>query len=331
MQVGFGFWASKVLLTAVKLDLFSILCEKSKTAIEIKEALNLKDRGLYDFLDTLVSLGFLHREGQGENARYCNTLEVDVFLDRKKPSYLGGVLVMANNRLYPFWNNLEEALKTGLPQNEAKQGTRPMFEELYADENRLEEFISAMAGIQKGNFTAFAKKFDFSHYRTHCDIGGAGGNLAIQIATHNPAIHSTTFDLPAVQKIAERNIESAGVTDRVTAASGDFFKDVFPKADVITMGNILHDWDLYQKKHLIEKAFEALPDGGALAVIENIIDDNRKENSFGLLMSLNMLIETDGGFDYTASDFTKWAKEAGFSRVNSIPLTGPASALIAYK
>ncbi|HUQ97135.1 MAG TPA: methyltransferase, partial [Chitinophagaceae bacterium] len=298
---------------------------------EIKEDLQLQERGLFDFLDTLVSLGFLHREGNGENARYCNTLEVDVFLDRKKPSYLGGMLVMANNRLYPFWGNLEEALKTGLPQNEVKQGMRPLFEELYADENRLEEFVSGMAGIQNGNFVAFGKSFDFSAYKTHCDVGGAGGNLAIQVATHNPTIQSTTFDLPAVQKIATRNIKSAGVADRVQVVSGNFFNDPLPKADVITMGNILHDWNLEQKKELIKKAFDALPEGGAFAVIENVIDDARKENAFGLMMSLNMLIETEGGFDYTAANFKTWAKEAGFSRVELMPLTGPASALIAYK
>jgi precorrin-6B methylase 2 len=331
LQTGLAFWSSKVLLTAVKLDLFSYLSESGKTAAEIKTTLQLQHRGLYDFLDTLVALGFLYREGTHEAAVYTNTIETEAFLDKKKPSYIGGILTMANNRLYPFWNTLEEALKTGMPQNESKYGERSLFEEVYSNTDSLEEFIAAMSGIQLGNFIAFARKFDFSSYKTHCDIGGAGGSLSAQIATHNPSMHSISFDLPVVSPIAQTNIDNMGINDRVKVVSGDFFTDAFPAADVITMGNILHDWDLSQKKMLIQKAYEALPEGGAFVAIENIIDDERKENAFGLMMSLNMLIETDGGFDYTASEFRQWTMEAGFKSVEIMPLTGPASAAIAYK
>jgi hypothetical protein len=331
METGFAFWASKVLLTAVNLDLFTHLADRSKTADELKSDLGLQERGLADFLDTLVATGFLHRDGAGKKAFYSNTLETEVYLDKNKPSYIGGILKMANNRLFRFWGNLDEALKTGQPQNEANAGERPFFEELYANESRLEEFIAAMGGIQIVNFIHFAKKFDFKPYKTHVDIGGAGAVLSSQIAIHNPFIHSVSFDLPAVAPIAERNIEEYGVSDRVKTASGDFFNDEFPKADVITMGNILHDWDLEQKKVLIKKAYDALPVGGAFAVIENIIDDERKQNAFGLMMSLNMLIETPGGFDFTGAQFREWTAEAGFLGFEAIHLSGPASALIAYK
>lgn len=331
LQTGLAFWASKVLLTAVNLDLFTFLGEGGKTAEEVKTQLQLQNRGLYDFMDTLVALRFLHREGTAAKAVYSNTLETAVFLDSKKPSYMGGILMMANTRLYPFWNNLEEALKTGLPQNEVKNGNRPVFETLYANENRLEAFIAGMSGAQMGNFIAFAKGFDFAGYSTHCDIGGAGGNLSAQIAIHAPHIRSTSFDLPPVAPIAQRHIKALGVQDRVQVAAGDFFTDPFPKADLVTMGNILHDWDLEHKKILIRKAYDALPEGGAFAVIENIIDDERKENAFGLMMSLNMLIETKGGFDYTAAQFIEWTTEAGFTSMTAMHLGGPTSALIAYK
>jgi hypothetical protein len=331
MQTGFAFWSSKVLLSAVNLKLFTLLAQGSKTAEEIRTALNLQQRGLADFLDALVAMNFLHREGNGAGAKYCNTLESDAYLDKNKSCYIGGILEMANNRLYPFWSNLEEALQTGMPQNEVKSGAKSMFETLYEDENRLEEFIAAMGGIQTGNFIAFASQFNFNNYYTHCDVGGSGADLSIQIAKHNPSILSTSWDLPQVAPIAARNIERHQLQDRVIIKSGDFFTDEFPKADVITMGNILHDWDLAQKKMLIQKAYKALPKGGAFVVIENVIDDDRKENAFGMLMSLNMLIETYGGFDYTAADFTSWTKEAGFSQVDIMHLSGPASALIAYK
>jgi len=331
MQTGLAFWSSKVLLSAVNLKLFTLLAQGSKTAEEIRTTLNLQQRGLADFLDALVSMNFLHREGNGSGAKYCNTLESDAYLDKNKSCYIGGILEMANNRLYPFWSNLEEALQTGMPQNEVKNGDKTLFETLYENENRLEEFIAAMGGIQTGNFIAFASQFNFNNYYTHCDVGGAGADLSIQIAKHTPSMLSTSWDLPQVAPIAARNIERHQVQDRVVTKTGDFFADEFPKADVITMGNILHDWDLTQKKMLIQKAYNALPPGGAFVVIENVIDDERKENTFGLLMSLNMLIETHGGFDYTAADFTSWTKEAGFSHVDIMHLSGPASALIAYK
>lgn len=331
MQVGMGFWASKTLLTAVNMGLFTLLGKGSLSGKDIQQQLGLHDRGTYDFLDTLVALGFLKRQGLKDTAMYSNAEDADLFLDKNKITYIGGMLEMSNNRLYPFWNDLETGLKTGKPQNEAKHGDKPLFEAIYSNEERLREFVAAMGGIQMGNFIAFAKGFDFSKYKTLCDVGGAGGHMSCQVALNNPHMHCTSFDLPAVQPIAAENIKMMGLSDRVTAMAGDFFEDELPKADVITMGNVLHDWGVEDKKMLLKKACKALPKGGALVVIENIIDDNRGANAFGLMMSLNMLIETDEGFDFSAADFTGWANECGFSKISKMPLTGPTSAVIAIK
>lgn len=331
MQVGMGFWASKTLLTAVSMGLFTYLANRELSAQEIKSKLGLHERSLYDFLDTLVSLGFLKRSGLKETARYCNAKDSELFLDKNKPSYIGGILEMSNHRLYPFWNNLEEALKTGQPQNETKGSGRSLFDELYKDEEKLREFINAMGGVQMGNFIAFANKFDFSNYSTLCDIGGAGGYLAAQVVMNNSNMSCITFDLPPVCALAAENIKRMELVSKVSIQSGDFFNDDFPKADVITMGNILHDWGTQDKKNLMRKAYDALPKGGAFVVIENIIDDNRSENAFGLMMSLNMLIETAEGYDFSLADFTGWAKEIGFKETTIMTLTGPSSAAIAIK
>ncbi|HYE56821.1 MAG TPA: methyltransferase dimerization domain-containing protein, partial [Chitinophagaceae bacterium] len=112
LETGLAFWSSKVLLTAVKLDLFTFLAQSNRTGEEIRKGLKLQQRGLYDFLDTLVALGFLRRDGLKEKAVYCNSLDTEIFLDRGKPAYVGGLLEMANNRLYPFWHTLDEALQT---------------------------------------------------------------------------------------------------------------------------------------------------------------------------------------------------------------------------
>ena len=301
------------------------------SGLEIMLELGLDKRSIYDFLDTLVALGFLKREGLKETSVYSNAEDTDLFLDKNKPSYIGGIMEMANNRLFGFWNDLEEALKTGLPQNEAKNGKDDFFEAIYADEKRLRKFVAAMGGIQMGNFMAFANKFDFSAYSTLCDIGGAGAHLAAQVVMNNKHMVCDSFDLPPVEPIARENMKNMGLEGKVIIQSGDFLKDDFPKADVITMGNVLHDWGIEEKKMLIKKAYQALPKGGAFVVIENIIDDNRSKNAFGLMMSLNMLIETPAGFDYSSADIEGWVKEAGFKETSLMPLTGPTSAFIAIK
>jgi ubiquinone/menaquinone biosynthesis C-methylase UbiE len=331
MQTGLGFFGSKALLSAVELGLFTTLAKAALTGAKIATALALHPRAIPDFPDALVALGFLERTGDGPAARYHNTPATDAFLDRAKPGYMGGILEMANARLYPFWADLTTALKTGAPQNESKQGGAAVFETLYAVPERLEQFMSAMAGVSAGNFRAFADGFDFAPYKTLCDIGGATAQLSRFVAARHPHLTCSSLDLPQVQPIAQRKIAEDGLEGRVRAISGDFFKDPFPKADIITMGMILHDWNLPKKKALIAKAYDALPKGGAFVVIEALIDDARRQNAFGLLMSLNMLIEFGDAFDYTGADFASWCREAGFTRIEVMPLTGPSSAAIAYK
>ena len=331
MQVGMGFFASKALLSAVELGLFTELAKRKMTASEIANALGLNQRAVPDFPDALLALGFLRREGDGPNSVYSNTTESAAFLDRNSPDYIGGILEMANARLYRFWADLTEALKTGAPQNETKHSGASMFAKLYESPERLEQFMNAMSGASAGNFLAFAEKFDFSEYETLCDVGGATGQLSCMVAAANPHMRCSSFDLPQVLPMATRKIKEAGLTDRVTPVRGDFFTDALPKADVITMGMILHDWNLEKKKMLIRKAYDALPSGGAFVVIEALIDDARRENAFGLLMSLNMLIEFGDAFDYSGSDFAIWCREVGFRKFEIIPLTGPSSAAVAYK
>jgi hypothetical protein len=336
MQVGMGFWASKALLTAVKLKIFTMLSNgKKMSGEEIKSSLNLQTttRHVLDWLDVLTALGFLKREGVFTDAVYTNNSEAEIFLDKNKPSYIGGILEMANNRLYNHWVNLEEALQTGLPQNETKGNLigEKGFNILYESQERLQEFMDAMSGIQTGNFTALTKNFDFSKYKTFADVGGADGWLCIQLCLNYPNIQCTCFDLPQVEPVAKKKIDSFNLSNRIKFVSGDFLEDELPFAEIITMGNILHGMNEETKQKMVNKVFNTLPDNGIFITIENLIDDSRNQNVFGLLMSLNMLIENGDGFDYTPSDFNRWAKQAGFTRTEFIPLTGPATAAVAYK
>lgn len=332
LQTAFGFWNSKVLLTAVEFGLFTKLGPSRRlTGAQLGAELGLHPRAVSDFLDALVAMKFLERESDGPAAKYFNTASSAAYLDQAGDRYIGGILVMLNARLFKYWNDLPEALRTGRPQNEEKYGEKGIFEALYADPAKLEQFMGAMTGLSRGNFEAFAAKFDFSNFQTLCDVGGATGLLCLEVAKRHPRLRCISFDLPPVEPIARRCIEAAGLSGRVTTASGDFFKDPLPKADIITMGMILHDWNLEKKKRLIRAAYEALPPGGAFVAIEALIDDARRENVFGLLMSLNMLIEFGDAFDFSGADFRQWCGEAGFKRFAVLPL-GPAhSAAVAYK
>ena len=331
MKTATAFWESKVLLTAVEFDLFSILSKTQMTANQLGDTLGIHPRGRYDFLDALVAAGFLSRDGSGEQGLYSNSANTDVFLNKKSEAYIGGIAEMLNARLFGFWNNLGEALRSGQAQNEIKTHGKPVFEELYADNAKLGQFLDAMSGFQAGNFRQLAARFNFSDYHSLSDIGGALGLLSCIIAEQHPHLHCNTFDLPPVAPHAMKLIQRKGLEDRVKVVSGDFFETELPPADIITMGNVLHDWNLENKKRLIQKAYDALPSGGAFIVIENLIDDDRRENLFGLLMSLNMLIETGDGFDYSGEDFRSWCQAIGFSHFEIIPLAGPTAAAVAYK
>lgn len=331
LQTAFGFWNSKVLLTAVSFGLFTVLGKSRLTRGEIGEKLALHPRGVADFLDALVAMKFLERDGDGADAKYFNTPATALYLDRASPRYIGGIPEMLNARLFGYWNDLPEALRTGKPQNETKHGGKNIFDELYAEPEKLECFLDGMTGLSRINFEALAEKFDFSQYHTLCDVGGATGLLSIEVAKKHPDIQCISFDLPPVEPVAKKHIAAAGLTDRIRTAKGDFFQDPLPKADIITMGMILHDWNLEKKMKLIRAAYDALPSGGAFIAVEALIDDARRENVFGLLMSLNMLIEFGDAFDYSAADFEKWCREVGFKRFEVIHLAGPSSASIAYK
>jgi O-methyltransferase domain/Dimerisation domain len=331
LQTAFAFWSSKVLLTAVEFDVFTKLTDGQLTGAELGAELGLHPRANDDFFDALVAMKFLAREGDGAHAKYSNTAATAVYLDKASPRYVGGILVMLNERLFKFWHDLPEALRTGKPQNEIKHGQKGMFEKLYEELPRLEQFMGAMTGLSRINFEAFAVKFDFSPYKTLCDIGGATGLLCIEAAKRHAHLKCVSFDLPPVAPIAQKHIAAAGLSDRIGTASGDFFKDPLPKADLITMGMILHDWNLEKKLRLIRAAYEALPPGGALVAIEALIDDARRENLFGLLMSLNMLIEFGDAFDYSGADFREWCREVGFKRFETFHLAGASSAAVAFK
>src|SRR5512134_602846 len=210
MQLGVGFWGSKALLSAIELGLFTELAKGPLDVDALTRRLNLHPRSARDFFDALVALGMLKRTG----SRYANTPETAFFLDRNKPSYVGGILEMANARLYRFWGSLTEGLRTGKPQNEAKTGD-DFFGTLYADPQRLEGFLKAMTGLSVSSAQIIAKKFPWKKYRTFTDVGCAQGGVAVEIALAHKHLTGGGMDLPVVRPVFEAYAQARGVAQRL--------------------------------------------------------------------------------------------------------------------
>ena len=278
LQLGLAFWGSKALLSAVELEVFSRLAAGPLSVEELRAELGIDERGALDFFDALTALGMLKREGE----TYRNTAETDLFLDKAKPSYLGGMLEMANERLYPLWGELTQALRTGRPQNELKDGEKDAFGALYSNPERLRLFLGAMTGISMGAAVAIAEKFPWGDYKTFADLGGAQGGLPVVVAGRHVHLTGINFDLAPVSPVCEEYFGAHGLADRLKFEVGNFFEDELPSAEVMVMGHILHDWNLDEKKALIGRVHEALPEGGAFIVYEALIDDERRQNAFGL-------------------------------------------------
>ena len=326
MQLGLGFWGARAFLSAVELDVFSVLAEGALTEAQLRERLKLHPRSSRDFFDALVALGVLRRT----DGKYSNTEETATLLDRAKPTYIGGLFEMAGQRLYPLWNHLTEAMRTGQLQNEAKSGG-DLFAQIYSNPERLRTFLSSMTGISMGAGRTIATKFPWQRYKSFVDLGGAQGGVAAQIALAHQHLSGEVLDLPVVEPVCQEYLRSLNLDSRVKFRGGDFFKEPLPRADVLIMGHILHDWDLEQKLTLLRKAYAALPEGGALIVFDAMIDDDRSTNAVGLLMSLNMLLETPGGFDYTAADCKEWLVSSGFRDMSVEPLGPTESMVVAHK
>jgi hypothetical protein len=328
LQVGVGFWGAKTLLSAVELGLFSALAAAPADAETLRARLGLHPRGARDFFDALVALGVLERT----DGRYHNTPETALFLDRSKPSYLGGLFEMLNARLYRLWGGLTEALRTGKPQHEAAAGGS-FFDALYEDPDPgpLRVFMQGMTEANRLAAPAIARRFPWERYRTFVDVGTAQGNLPVELARAHPHLTGVGLDVPAVRPLFEEYVAACGLAERLRFHAADFFADPLPPADVLILGLILEDWDLAQKRALLAKAYAALPAGGALLVYEPMIDEARRANAFALLQSLNMLLELPGGSTATGAEVRGWLHEAGFRETALHELGGPTSMVVGVK
>jgi trans-aconitate methyltransferase len=322
MQLTRAYAGSKALVSAVELGLFTTLADGPLTGEALRAKLGLQPRGTADWLDALVSLGMLERDGD----LYANTAATGLYLDRAKPTYVGG-MVMGMAADTSHWDSLTAALRTGRPQIEGDED----YLDQYQDPALFTEFMHSMTGLSMGAAQAIAERFPWQRYQTVIDIGAAEGCVPVQLALRYPQLTGGGFDLPMVRPAFEDYVNAHGLADRLRFYPGDFFADPLPPANVLVMGHVLHNWSLEQKLELLGKAYRALPDGGALIVYESLIDDDRRTNTFGLLLSLAMLLVTHDGFGYTGAQCLSWLSDIGFRDSYVQPLAGPDSMIVGLK
>jgi len=325
-EIGYAFWKSKALLSAVELGVFTALGDGPLDRVALFTRLGLNERSARDFLDALVALDLLDRDGQG---RYANRPDCARYLDARKPTYIGGPLEQLNARLYQSWGGLTQALCTGLsPGGPLADGG---YAALYADKSAFETFLRAMTGGSLMPAKKLAMTFPWHNYRTVIDVGTAQGCVPVEIARIHSHLSGGGFDLAVVEPAFSSYVREHGFSSRLRFHPGDFLNDDLPAADVLIMGRILHNWELTTKKRLLKKAYRVLPPCGALIAYDTLIDDQRRVRAHSLLASLNMLIETAGGFEYTEAECTSWMKEAGFRKIRIEPLGGAHTAVIGIK
>jgi hypothetical protein len=326
LQLGYAFRGAKALMSAVELGVFTVLADGPLGGDALRSRLGISERGSIDFLDALVALGFLHRDG---DAKYANAPACDRYLDARKAHYIGGLLENLSAREYAAWGALTAALPTGKPQTGFDATAH--FGSLYEDPERQARFVKGMTGASLPAARRLAERFPWQRYRTVADIGTAEGCVPVQLALAHPHLRGKGFDLPVLETSFKAHVARYGLSDRLTFVAGDFFSHPLPAADVLIMGRVLHNWDLSRKRMLLEKALAALPAGGALIVYERLIDDARRESVAGLLSSLNMLIMTEGGFDFSAADCIGWMRDTGFRDAWCEPLCDAHFMIVASK
>ncbi|MCW2881631.1 MAG: O-methyltransferase family protein [Sphaerisporangium sp.] len=321
LRLANAFCDAQALLTAAELDLFTVLHEGPATEEDIRGRLGLHGRGLRDFLQLLVALGLLEER----NGRYGNAPGAERHLVGGRPGHLGGFLLGAKANLYPVWDGLAETLRVGLPRS-AADGFAAMLEDL----GELRRYVRMMEGVLQPLIPRIAEAIDWSRYGSVLDVGGCRGGLAGQLALAHHGLAGHVFDLPQIEPLFDEHMAELGTTGKVSFHAGDFFRDPLPRADVLILGHILHNWPLKQREHLVRAAFEAVAPGGVLLVHDRMLDDERA-NIDNLQASLIMALVTEEGSEYTIGELAELAGTAGFASVSHQPLDENETLVMCHK
>ncbi|WP_329145234.1 acetylserotonin O-methyltransferase [Streptomyces sp. NBC_01456] len=322
LQMAADFYKWRTVLFAVELGLFTALLDTEMTPGEVCDRFGIDRRGAGDFLDALVSVGLLERA----DGAYRAAPVAARFLDGEKAAYLGRFLQQADAR----WSRVGEGLLTGEPQNGARPGAG-MFVRQHRSRQEWRAYYGGMDALNGPSGRALGDAFDWQTVKRVTDVGGARGNVLAELVRAHPHLEATVFDLPAVEPVFTEHMAELGLTGRVAFRPGDFFHDPLPESEVVVFGHVLHDWDVEQRRHLARRAYEAVAPGGYALAYDTMIDEDRRTKTNSLLVSLNMMLCTPGGGEYTPSEGARWFADAGFAEVSHRPLAGDDTLLVAHR
>ncbi|HZM77396.1 MAG TPA: methyltransferase [Candidatus Limnocylindrales bacterium] len=327
MALTTGLWASQTLVAAVDLDMFTFLADRGGADIAaVASGLGIDQRPADILLTACAALGLLECAG----GVFTNAAVATRYLVRGDSDYFGDYVRMLRDYVNPGWMRVTEAVRTNHPSRETPKPQQNLFD---AD-NRPVLFWEGLATLSRITARALATSVDFGQTSTLLDVGGGGAEFSMQLCRQNPGLSAIVFDLPHVCSFAERRINAAGLSGRVTVQPGDFFADAeLPHgADAILLSMILHDWDVPQNHDLLEKCFRALPSGGLLVISELLVDSDRTGPLDAALMGMNMLVGTYGR-NYTEREYHDWLRDTGFTGVRTVRFRAPAAngAILASK
>lgn len=321
-QMATGYWASSILLTANRLGLFTAVGAGEATVEGLAGKLGLSVYPLDNFLNALVSLGYLERKGAG----YANTALSRTFLVEGQPGYMGEALKYSDD-LYPVWGKLEQTLRSGKP-------AAPPEDILGGDAGKTRHFVLGMHNRALGMGQSLASQLDLSGRKQLLDVGGGPGTYSCLLAKKNPGLRSKSMDLPAVVAIAKTIIAGFGMADRVEAVVGNYNQETFPGGnDVVLCSGMFHREPPDSCRAILRKAFAALEPGGLVVVHDVLCNAEKTGSAFSLLFGLNMALTATYGTVHSSEEVARWMGEAGFVRTASqgLPPPWPEALVLGHK
>jgi acetylserotonin N-methyltransferase len=321
-----AFRRSKAMFAAIELGVFDRLAGRPATAAELARDLRAHADALMRLLDACVGLHLLRCDGE----RYANTPAAEAYLTSASPLRLTGYARYSDAVLWQLWAHLSDAVREGTHRWKQTFGLDgPIFDHFFRSDSDRREFLMGMHGFGQLSSPVVVTAFDLSRFRHLVDLGGATGHLAVAACRRSPQLRATVFDLPPVLPLARELIAASGVGERIDLVAGDFFTDPLPEADLFALGRILHDWAEEKVRRLLRTVYERLPSGGALLVVEKLLDDDRSGPALAVFQSLNMLVCTEGK-ERTLAEYEGLLRNAGFSRVEGRRTEAPLDAILAH-
>jgi len=349
LQMATGFWASKTLMSAVELEVFTKVSGKSLSLNDFQKLLGFEIRPAEVFVTALVSLGLLEvtkgSDGKENEGFYSNSELADTFLVRGKPSYIGDFITMLDKRLYKSSDRLPQSLKSNRPAVETigQEGNRSI-DALYshalsneeAQDDVMRIFTHAMYGVSLGPAMALPKVFDFSNYRKMMDIGGGPGVYPIQVVREFPNMSAVVIDSKPVCQIAAQYIKQSNLQDKIHTKPLDFLKEELPKeCDAAFLSHILHGLSVEKDKILLKKVYDSLVpnenNNSVILISEWLLNDEKTGPVPSAMMSLNMILEMNEGRNYSFAEICNMLSGVGFENIERRALAGPAEIVIGYK